>query len=559
MSAAPRLRLLHLSDLHIGKETTSPWRLRRVMGQAWANNLLAIAADCDRDGHPIDLICFTGDLAQSGQAHEYAEASAFVDELLAVLKLPKSRFFCVPGNHDVDRTVHPGHLSGARAASTRAPVPAEMLARGEFYRAWLNEQGLTHLLAPAGKLGYRVSLTHGGVPLHLIGLDSAWLAGDAHDAGRLRVTDEQVGRLLTDGKGHPLPGHKLALIHHPLGDLADGTQVEGLLTEWGVGLLMHGHVHASKLSRLTTFGFGTLGGLTVATAGCLYQDDRYRNSLQILDLELSPGQVMRPTQVWTRSWSANGYWYNDTEAHGGKGYDGRVSLLSTPLQAVLPLGGTLEGRAFELRQIRDALLPTPGVGTCILVGMPGVGKTRLAEEFAHQHWLPTRNPSTDIADTADADDTSDAALVHHALEANFGQTPSDTALSLAQKLADHLKCYGDPVTLYPRLAQALTHGPHGQPRLLWIDNVDTEGAAKAVGELVNRLRSQPGGQPHPPHQPHPPRFAILITARYTGLRLNDATTVPVNPLSDAPACALLRAKVATIDPAVAQTLSDATL
>lgn len=100
MGELSALRILHLSDLHIGKERTSKWRMRRVLGKAWTRNLSEIAAD-----GPIDLVCFTGDLAQSGQPSQYEEATRFVNELMMVLGVPMDRFFCVPGNHDVDRNM----------------------------------------------------------------------------------------------------------------------------------------------------------------------------------------------------------------------------------------------------------------------------------------------------------------------------------------------------------------------------------------------------------------------------------------------------------------------
>ena len=60
-----RLRILHISDLHIGKEGhgVAAWRMGRVLGASWLDNLKTIAAD----GNP-DIVCFTGDLAQSGKA-----------------------------------------------------------------------------------------------------------------------------------------------------------------------------------------------------------------------------------------------------------------------------------------------------------------------------------------------------------------------------------------------------------------------------------------------------------------------------------------------------------
>jgi len=118
-----RLRLLHLSDLHVGKEGQgSRWRMRRVLGSAWAANLRTLAQD-----GPIDLVCFTGDMAQSGQSSQYAEAGQFVDELLTILQVPRERFFCVPGNHDIDRTAHCDAWKAMREAARQ--VDADRFGR----------------------------------------------------------------------------------------------------------------------------------------------------------------------------------------------------------------------------------------------------------------------------------------------------------------------------------------------------------------------------------------------------------------------------------------------
>lgn len=96
------LRILHLSDLHEGqpgRETL--WRRRRVLGDAWLKNLEVIAGS----EQGVDLVCFTGDVAFAGRREEYVRAADFVRELLRRLGLWPERFFAVPGNHDVDRSV----------------------------------------------------------------------------------------------------------------------------------------------------------------------------------------------------------------------------------------------------------------------------------------------------------------------------------------------------------------------------------------------------------------------------------------------------------------------
>jgi len=120
---AHRLRVLHVSDLHVVDPEKDRHRQRRglVLGEAWDVNLDAIA----RDG-PIDLVCFTGDLAFSGNKAEYDRVTVFVDARLARVAVPRSRFFVVPGNHDADRTIAPAAVRALRKLDDEEKLSAWM-------------------------------------------------------------------------------------------------------------------------------------------------------------------------------------------------------------------------------------------------------------------------------------------------------------------------------------------------------------------------------------------------------------------------------------------------
>ena len=104
---------------------------------------------------------------------------------------------------------------------------AEILERQRNFRDWVESD--LHRVVPAG-LGYRVSVELPGweLPIHIVGLDTAWLCGDDADAGRLLLTENQAGRHLTDASGDSLPGLRIALMHHPLHELADGASATSI-------------------------------------------------------------------------------------------------------------------------------------------------------------------------------------------------------------------------------------------------------------------------------------------------------------------------------------------
>jgi 3',5'-cyclic AMP phosphodiesterase CpdA len=52
----------------------------------------------------VDMAFVTGDLALSGSSQEYVAVREFLNRLSVAACVPLERVFCVPGNHDVDRS-----------------------------------------------------------------------------------------------------------------------------------------------------------------------------------------------------------------------------------------------------------------------------------------------------------------------------------------------------------------------------------------------------------------------------------------------------------------------
>src|ERR1017187_10202807 len=169
-----------------------------------------------------------------------------------------------------------------------------ILERQDGYRAWVKDGLHRPQLAAAG-LGYResVNLTGWEFPIQIVGLDTAWLCGDDADAGRLLLTENQLGRLLTDEKGNGLAGLRIVLMHHPLHELADGTSARRLLSDHS-DLVLRGHLHQTEVVEWTDPD----RRLRELTAGSLYDGglaDTYGNSCQFVRLELDSD--LRPIEI----------------------------------------------------------------------------------------------------------------------------------------------------------------------------------------------------------------------------------------------------------------------
>lgn len=476
-----RLRILHISDLHLdGKMSeVGAWRRRRVLGPEWDKNLGEIL----RAG-PIDLICFTGDLAQSGKPAEYAALTSFVDYLLVRTGVPRECLFVVPGNHDIDRDIAKTAWTELRAlgeseaealsrwmAGGRAPPRLsdayrdEVLERQAAYRAWVRD-GLRRpeLLPIPGRhprLGYRVGLRLPGHPfdVHVIGLDSAWLAGDDGDACKLRLTEDQIGRLADD-----LPGFRLALVHHPLGELADGEACRDLLAS-RVDLLLRGHLHDTRLTLWSEPG----SELREVATGCLYQSDTYANGCTRIELRLDDrGRPRLPYRFWFRGWASRGFWTDEDKLYR----DSRAGRLTWPAvddaaPATPRRADRFVGRTDELEQLEKALLPASGpprpVAVVALQGMPGVGKSYLVDRFAQLH--RERFPGG-----------------YHVLPLEPYSAPSLDALGGRLAMLVGQQTWGTPGA-WAELIDRL----QAPAALVHVENVDSDGPIAAVVDLAHHL------------------------------------------------------------------------
>lgn len=406
MTISSTIRILHLSDLHErGSRESEPWRRRRVLGSAWEQNI-----DTLLDEGPIDLVCFTGDAADWGKAEELASTIPFFEALLDRLGLGVERLFAVPGNHDVDRSIAPDAWEQLRQAAARADAldfarwmaggtapPGfddswrdAVLRRQGAYRTWLHHDlgraALDPAAGPHGVLGYRQELTIRGVALTLVGLDTAWLCGDDHDAGRLWLTDQQVLSLLDGDSTAPC----LVLMHHPFAELADGAHCRRLVSE-RADLVLRGHLHETELHTVADPD----RQLLELAAGCLYEGhraDRWPNACQLLTLHLDTAGQLRRIEARLRSFSPRGHWFDDDGLYR-ESRQGRLSLSVTPrtrsdngdanpfdpwTPAVPP---AFQGRREVLRRLDEALGEAHSVS---IVGDGRIGKSSLLATWSLQ-------------------------------------------------------------------------------------------------------------------------------------------------------------------------------
>jgi calcineurin-like phosphoesterase family protein len=98
------LNFVHLSDIHLVKDFSDVSNYDLDLGLRQA-----ILRDIDRMRpafEEISGVLISGDIAFAGKLDEYERATVWLNEICDRAKCDRGLIWCVPGNHDVDQSVH---------------------------------------------------------------------------------------------------------------------------------------------------------------------------------------------------------------------------------------------------------------------------------------------------------------------------------------------------------------------------------------------------------------------------------------------------------------------
>ncbi len=304
---------LHLSDIHFRE------------GAGYNENIVLepmledIADRIREEKLQPDFIMFTGDLAFSGKAAEYAIASNFFDKLIATTKLSKARLFVVPGNHDIDR-----RLVGAESYFNEAikdtvivnnvladPKQRKILmSRFKGYREFVNDYFDGHLTFDDDHYFYVRALDLVERRVAILGLNSAWLAESNEDAIRKLVIGERQARDALKIADEAKADLKIALMHHPAGWIREFDQSASIdLLNVKCDFILHGHLHKAATVELRNPD----ASLMVIAGGACYETRQYPNSYNFVRIDLTT----RKGKIYFRGYSdvAPGFWTDDTKLY----------------------------------------------------------------------------------------------------------------------------------------------------------------------------------------------------------------------------------------------------
>lgn len=416
------LTWLHLSDWH--------QRLGEFDRQVVLDSLLAdirnrtkISSSLER----VDLIIFSGDIANTGKKEEYdAAASYLLDPILESTGVSRDRLFFVPGNHDLDRT------------SFRL-LPDAILrpfTSSEEVQQWLvNQRERERLLEPfeafSGFVGKYTGQPQpafssvskfdvGGKTVALLGINSALMCGrnkdttgKVNDYGYLIVGEPQIHDALNQiAEAHV----RIAVLHHPFSwltleeHLVERSIIESRLYKT-CHFILHGHEHEANVIVRQSPG----GDCIVIPAGASYDrreptSSRYANAYNFVHMDFISGQA----NVYLRKYDDRQGWIKDTGMTGDVNpgiwtfalprtlitptskpsstppelsTTSQVSSLSvsteTQYWGEAPNVETLYGRDAELAELQQWVI-TEQCHLIGIFGMGGIGKSTVATKLAKQ-------------------------------------------------------------------------------------------------------------------------------------------------------------------------------
>ena len=309
------IRILHISDLHASDSQVDD---RRLLVKAMLDDAVRCSAE-----KAIDLVVFSGDLANEGKAAQFAQArELLLEPLMERLELEKSQVVLVPGNHDVNRAAirdfieqslaH--NLTSREEVSNHLDSPDNLRYSTERLGAW--EQFHREFYDPQqpaqpGPLAFAHHLTLEGHSLGVAALSTAWRSSGSWDKGRLLLGNRQVESALSAIGNADL---RIVVMHHPLGWLApfDAEYVRAEFENRGV-IVLSGHEHKpDPIAQRSPYGEALY-----LSAGCLYDHREFPNSYEIIDADIGDRKVT----VHFRRWHDRRREFDDDLDTAPRGYE----------------------------------------------------------------------------------------------------------------------------------------------------------------------------------------------------------------------------------------------
>jgi len=252
-----KLTFVHLSDIHfiLAFSSESPFDIDKPVRDAILHDAKILRPQLG----PLSGVLITGDIAYAGKAGEYKTALDWLAQLTEILNCEREYLWCVPGNHDIDRSVLKENTAisavharlrqtADRNAQLRSDLEVENTGRLLFspLKAYSEEFAtrLGCLSHPKQPWWTDDLVLNDGSTLRLRGLNSALISADDKDEQNkllLGAIQTEYGR--SDGVEY------LTLCHHPTDCLLDKDAVDEALLAYS-RIQLFGHKHVQKVNKM---------------------------------------------------------------------------------------------------------------------------------------------------------------------------------------------------------------------------------------------------------------------------------------------------------------------
>jgi 3',5'-cyclic AMP phosphodiesterase CpdA len=264
------IRILHLSDLHVGAEDDPISLLQPLVADLHdKNDWLGVER--------LDYLVISGDITNTASPQEFAKAYTFVSDLINEIGLTAQRCINVPGNHDLDWTAPVYRWENKREVNASKLAPGTFLDAGPGYLVRDDSKyperfknfsehfyhRLTQKPYPLAPEEQCIPFLFGDDGLQFLAMNSSWEI-DEHFRNRsslsegalargLATADQELAKARADGKlAKDARVLRLTVWHHPItgNEKIQADAFLGQLRKAEIRLCLHGHVHEERAGLL---------------------------------------------------------------------------------------------------------------------------------------------------------------------------------------------------------------------------------------------------------------------------------------------------------------------
>lgn len=301
-----KINILHLSDIHFGVEpkpeanitSTALSRRDNVLSQ-----LIDFVSGVEPEWKP-DIVVLTGDLGWSGKDSDYKQAAQWLDKLLETLNLTREALIICAGNHDINRKIAKYYVRPDNCVQADEFLAIEnvdeLIRPFEAFNDFCESFGINKLYIGEKQQEQHLYGVCDIKGLRFIILNSSWFCRDNSDKSKLWLGLPQLE--VMKSKGHLVDNKQfndapvtISMFHHPrewfseseYSYYTDRKCAYNYIVEKS-HIVFNGHVHSAIVEPTKD-----TNGAWIFTGGTTYSGQDYRNSFQIVQVDIDNRNALR--------------------------------------------------------------------------------------------------------------------------------------------------------------------------------------------------------------------------------------------------------------------------